>query len=243
MTDLAKPDIDQASEGSPGGTMREVLEQWLRNDVDDMVPATVISYDDVKNRAVLKPIVMLGTTEGQKMSRAQVSNIPVFRFGGGGFFIRAPIKPGDMGWLKANDRDLSLIMQGGGKEDWPNTTRLHSFSDAMFFPDTFKSWVIDGANLDAMVIQSIDGSVCMSVHADKVNVKTPLFEVESPLSTFSGDIEVSGTSLLTGQVTGAAGAGFAADVVAATISLMTHQHVGPASAPLGPISPTGTPIP
>lgn len=226
MTDLAKPDIDQASEGSPGGTMREVLEQWLRNDVDDMVPATVISYDDVKNRAVLKPIVMLGTTEGQKMSRAQVSNIPVFRLGGGGFFIRAPIKPGDMGWLKANDRDLSLIMQGGGKEDWPNTTRLHSFSDAMFFPDTFKSWVIDGANLDAMVIQSLDGSVCLSIHQDKAVMKAPLYEVEAELTHIKGQLQVDGTSELTGQVTGGAGAQFVADVIAGPISLITHLTSG-----------------
>lgn len=243
MTELAKPDTSQASEGSGGGTMREILDAWLRNDVDDMVPATVISYDEVRNRAVIKPIVMLGTTEGEKLSRAQVSNIPVFRLGGGGYFIRAPIKPGDLGWLKANDRDLSLIMQAGGKEEWPNTKRLHSFSDAMFFPDTFKGWLIDGANIDAMVIQNMDGSVCVSVHEAKVNVKSPLFEVDSPLSTFSGNVEVAGTSLLSGQVTGGAGAGFAADVVAATVSLMTHIHVGVPSAPPGPVSETGAPIP
>lgn len=226
MTELAKPDTSQASEGSGGGTMREILDAWLRNDVDDMVPATVISYDEGRNRAVIKPIVMLGTTEGEKLSRAQVSNIPVFRLGGGGYFIRAPLKPGDLGWLKANDRDLSLIMQAGGKEEWPNTKRLHSFSDAMFLPDTFKGWLIDGANIDAMVIQNMDGSVCLSLHQDKARMKTPLFEVDAAMTKILGDLDVLGATLLQGQVTGLAGAQFSQDVIAGIISLINHVTTG-----------------
>ncbi|RIQ09850.1 hypothetical protein D0837_18180, partial [Bordetella avium] len=83
------------------------------------------------NRAVVRPLIMVGTTDGRKISRGAIPNIPVFRFGGGGFFVRFPIKPGDFGWIKANDRDVSLMFQRGGQEDWPNTERLHSFSDAM----------------------------------------------------------------------------------------------------------------
>ncbi|SUW69022.1 phage baseplate protein [Bordetella avium] len=117
-----------------------------------MLPATVVSYDDAINRAVVRPLIMVGTTDGRKISRGAIPNIPVFRFGGGGFFVRFPIKPGDFGWIKANDRDVSLMFQRGGQEDWPNTERLHSFSDAMFFPDTLKDWAIDGENSDALVI-------------------------------------------------------------------------------------------
>jgi len=167
--------------------MTDVLQNFLRG-VDDMIPAKVVSYDDTTNRATIKPLVMLGTTDGQKISRAQLSNIPVFRFGGGGFFIRFPVKAGDFGWLKATDRDMSLIMQRGGLEDWPNTLRQHSFSDGMFFPDTLKSWVIDGANADALVIQSLDGSVCVSLHSGKVKIE-------------AADIEVVGNMSVTGTMT------------------------------------------
>ncbi|SUW68951.1 phage baseplate protein [Bordetella avium] len=59
--------------------------------------------------------------------------------------------------------DVSLMFQRGGQEDWPNTERLHSFSDAMFFPDTLKDWAIDGENSDALVIQSMTGAVCVSL--------------------------------------------------------------------------------
>lgn len=181
------PNLDKANDGDFAGVMTDVLQNFLRG-VDDMIPAKVVSYDDATNRAVIKPLVMLGTTDGQKISRAQLSNIPVFRFGGGGFFIRFPVKAGDFGWLKATDRDMSLIMQRGGLEDWPNTLRQHSFSDGMFFPDTLKSWVIDGANADALVIQSLDGSVCVSLHSGKVKIEAT-------------DIEVVGNMSVTGTMT------------------------------------------
>ena len=181
------PNLDKANDGDFAGVMTDVLQNFLRG-VEDMIPAKVVSYDDATNRATIKPLVMLGTTDGQKISRAQLSNIPVFRFGGGGFFIRFPVKAGDFGWLKATDRDMSLIMQRGGLEDWPNTLRQHSFSDGMFFPDTLKSWAIDGANADALVIQSLDGSVCVSLHSGKVKIEAT-------------DIEVVGNMSVTGTMT------------------------------------------
>ncbi len=187
------PNLDKANDGDFAGVMTDVLQNFLRG-VDDMIPAKVVSYDDATNRAVIKPLVMLGTTDGQKISRAQLSNIPVFRFGGGGFFIRFPVKAGDFGWIKATDRDMSLIMQRGGLEDWPNTLRQHSFSDGMFFPDTLKSWVIDGANADALVIQSLDGSVCVSLHSGKVKIEATDIEVV-------GNVQVTGNVAVTGTMT------------------------------------------
>lgn len=184
------PNLDKANDGDFAGVMTDVLQNFLRG-VDDMIPAKVVSYDDTTNRAVIKPLVMLGTTDGQKISRAQLSNIPVFRFGGGGFFIRFPVKAGDFGWLKATDRDVSLIMQRGGLEDWPNTLRQHSFSDGMFFPDTLKSWVIDEGDANSLVIQSLDGEVCISIRDGKAKIKAPDIELLGAVRVI-GDMEVTG---------------------------------------------------
>lgn len=167
---INKPNQDQASNGSLAGKMTDTLTKWLRGEVDDMLPATVVSYDDATNRAVIRPLVMVGTTSGGKVARAQIPNVPVFRFGGGGFFMRHPIKAGDFGWVKANDRDISLVMQSGGRMDWPNTKRLHSFSDAMFFPDTVKDWIVSGENADASVWQSLDGATVIALHDDKIEL-------------------------------------------------------------------------
>ena len=216
---IEKPNSDQAGRDELQGGVTEAIRRFFLNEFEGMLPARVVSYDDATNRAVIKPLVMIGTTSGGKVSRASVANIPVYRFGGGGFFMRFPVKPGDLGWLKANDRDISLIFQRGGLEDWPNTERLHKFSDAMFFPDTFKDWVIDGTNADAAIWQSMDGTVCISLHAGKARVVAPLVEVEAPtvdvlsetvtvtttqatlnatLTTINSNVELNGTLAIVG---------------------------------------------
>lgn len=198
---MSQPNTDNADSGSMAGILKSWLRSFIRENLDDMLPAKVVSYDDVTNRAVVKPLVMVKTTDGQKVSRTQIPNIKVFRFGGGGFFIRFPIKAGDFGWLKANDRDISLVFQRGGLEDWPNTDRLHSFSDAMFFPDTLKDWAIDGANSDALVIQSMDGSVCVALHDGKITMKAPEMEVNIPNTTWTGNITLNGNQTIDGDLT------------------------------------------
>lgn len=196
---------DQANDGSLASTLHSFLQSFLRDGVDDMLPARVISYDDSTNRATIQPLVMMGTSDGKKISRASVASVPVFRFGGGGFFIRFPIKAGDFGWIKANDRDISLILQRGGLEDWPNTQRLHDFSDAMFFPDTLKDWVIDGGNTDALVIQSMDGSVCVALHGGKLTMTAPEMNVDIPQTTWKGDITMQGSMSAEGNFNASGG--------------------------------------
>lgn len=191
-----KPALEQSAKNTLSGALGTFIRSVMM-EMEDMLPARVVSYDDATNRAVLQPLVMMGLEDGTKVSRARVAGVPVFRFGGGGFFIRFPIKPGDFGWIKANDRDVSLIFQRNG-EDWPNTERLHSFSDAMFFPDTMRDWVINGSNADALVLQSMDGSVCIALHADKITMDAPTMEVNIPNTTWNGNITGVGNLAFTG---------------------------------------------
>ena len=220
-----KPNTDAANEGSLPGQLDAALKSFFLNQFEGMLPATVVSYNDQTNRAVIKPLVMLGTTSGSKVSRAQVSGIPVYRFGGGGFFMRFPIKAGDFGWIKANDRDISLVFQRGGLEDWPNTTRMHKFSDAMFFPDTFKQWVISGENADKAVWQTMDGETCISLGAGEIKHKVGAVSITASASGIAF-VSPPGTLTHNGINIGD-----------------THTHVGPTTAPPGPVSPTGAPNP
>lgn len=195
---MTTPNLDSADDGNLSGVLKAYLRAFIREHLDDMLPARIVSYDDATNRAVVQPLIMVGTTDGRKISRAQLPNIPVFRFGGGGFFMRFPIKAGDFGWLKANDRDVSLMFQRGGLEDWPNTERLHSFSDAMFFPDTIKDWSIDSENTDALVIQSMDGSVCVALHDGQITMKAPSMKVDIPETEWNGNFTGSGNMSFSG---------------------------------------------
>lgn len=208
MTEINKPNTQQATDGDLGGKMTDVLSRWLRDEVDGMIPARVVSYDDATNRATIKPLVMIGTTDGQKVSRAPLDNIPVYRFGGGGFFMRFPLKPGDLGWLVAGDRDISLVMQAGGGEDWPNTTRLHCFGDGVFLPDSFKEWVISGADAEACVLQSLDGQVVVALAQDAIELRVGAQVLRlDALGLFHNGINIGSTHRHTGVTTGSGTSG------------------------------------
>lgn len=196
---MSKPNIDASHDGRMHGAMKGVLRNFLMG-VDDMLPAVVLAYDDAHNRATVRPLVMMGDTDGRKISRAAVSGIPTLRLGGGGFFLRFPIKAGDFGWIKACDRDISLILQSSGGEDWPNTERLHSFSDALFIPDTVKDWVIDPADASALVIQSTDGSTKISIDDGVVTISGAAVNVDSAAITLTGDVTIAGDVSVTGDV-------------------------------------------
>jgi len=151
-------------------SLRFFLESFIKESLDDMLPCKVVSCNRKINRVSVQPLVMLKTTSGQKINRQVIDNIPVFRFGGGGFFISTPVKVGDFGWIKANDRDISLIFQSGGMADIPNTKRFHKFNDGLFFPDTLKNWLIDGKNTNALVISSLDGKTCLALDNNRVEI-------------------------------------------------------------------------
>lgn len=216
---LNTPNTDKSNKASLNGVLAEFTRSILLG-LDDMLPAKIVSYDRITNRAVVQPLIKIGTTSGDKVSRGKVANIPVYMFGGGGFFMSFPIKPGDFGWIKTNDRDISLVLQSG-EEDWPNTKRLHSFSDAMFFPDTLKDWIIDGSNSEAAVFQNTSGSVSLSIHEDKLVIKAPLIQHDAPTQIFNGNLTVNGTTTMNGDVNTNGGLNNNGTNVGST-----HYHVG-----------------
>jgi len=180
----AIPSIDPADEGDLIGTFRHILGKFLQG-VDDMLPAQVISYDRSTNRAVVQPLVMLLTTDNKTVQRPAVASVPVIQYGGGGFVVSPPIKAGNLGWIKANDRDISLFLQSFNNSA-PNTVRKHSFSDAVFIPDVMTGYTIDGEDTDNLVIQSLDGSTKISVGDAGIKLVAVAVEITSDTLTHNG---------------------------------------------------------
>lgn len=216
MTDAYNPpSIDPADEDSLTGVFRSVLQKFLQS-TDDMLPAIVIAYDRTTNRATVQPQIMMGTTSGEKVARAQIASVPVLNIGGGGFVLSFPIKPGDLGWIKASDRDISLyLQQGPGQEEWPNTKRLHSFQDGLFIPDVLKTFTVDGEDAERVVLQTTDAMTRIAIAPGLVKITTPgTVEVDAPTVHMTGDLQVDGSITAQGEVTGNG------------IALSTHTHGG-----------------
>ena len=188
----ANPSRDPANDDSLLGMARSVLDKFLQG-VDDMLPARVVSYDRASNRATVVPIVKLLTTDNRQVGRAQIASVPVFQYGGGGFVLSVNLKPGDLGWIKANDRDISIVMQAY-RDNAPNTLRKHSFQDAMFYPDAMRGIATAGDESDNMTLQSLDGTTRVSVGAGVVNIVAGANSIKiSPSGTvITGTLTING---------------------------------------------------
>jgi hypothetical protein len=155
-----KPSIRPADESSLTGVIKTAVNKAMQN-FDVMLPVEVVSYDRATNRATVKHLVQMQGSDGEKVSRANVASVRVQQPGNGAFNISLPIVPGDKGWLKAADRDMSVFQQGL-TEDAPNTARMHSFQDGLFMPDAMSNGDAPAGQAGRVVIGANDGSAYLA---------------------------------------------------------------------------------
>lgn len=259
MTDnQAPPSRDPANDGTLTGMLREVMGKMAQG-LDDCLPATVVAFDRTSNRATVKPLVQVLTTKGETVSRAQLVSVPVFQIGGGGFILNFNLKPGDLGWIKASDRDTSLFLQSYN-EQRPNTKRMHSFSDGLFFPDVMRGYTINGEDAENAVLQNLDGTCRVAIWPDRVKITAPLVVVETEVAqviattsvtidspettitgnaTINGNLQVDGSTNVDGNIDSGDTITGANEVQVGLIKLTQHGHLDVSnSAPIA-----GDPIP
>ena len=154
------------------------LAKSIRKRMQRALPCVVTAIN--KNRTVVsvQPLIKMIDSEGNEVSRGVLSDIPIETIGGGNFLISFNISIGDLGWLQTCDRDISLFKQSY-IEARPNTSRMHSFSDARFIPDIMTNFNIDDEDSGAIVIQNRDSSVKISLDDTRIKMKAPNIEVEA----------------------------------------------------------------
>jgi len=218
----ATPSRDPADNGTLIGMVRGLLDKHLAG-VDDMLPARVVSYDRANNRAVVAPLVKVLTTDGQQVSRATVASVPVMMFGGGGVALSFNLVPGNLGWIKASDRDISIFLRGYSDSP-PNTLRKHSFQDAVFIPDVMHGLQLAPEDGQNAVLQTLNGQVRVSIYPDRVKLSAGALSVTVGPSTVDvvGHLNVPDGATISG------------------IEFATHEHTGVMSGGAntgGPVEP------
>lgn len=189
MSGTNSPDIDPTNNQSLAGTIRYAFGKMLQN-VNGMLPARVMAYDRTKNRVQVEILILIITTDGSQVSRGQIASLPVMLLGGGEFFLSFNLKEGDLGWIVANDRDISLFLQSYTTAR-PNTNRVKNFADAVFIPDIMKGYTIDLEDAENCVLQNLDGSVKISLGTDTITIKAPNIVLEGNVTT-TGDLNIEG---------------------------------------------------
>lgn len=192
MTD-APPSRNKAADGTFQGLV-DIFRSKLGQNTEDMLPAKVIAYDRDTNRAQVQPLIVVVNTVNEQVPRAQIASVPVLQIGGGGFVISVPIKTGDLGWIKASDRDISLFKKNYVQSP-PNTQRTHNFADGLFIPDSFmKDVVISGEDTDNLVIQNLDNSVRIAWFNDKIKITAPTIEMVADNIDMTASEQITMTS-------------------------------------------------
>lgn len=201
MTTLSPPSIQPTDLNSLSGSLKFALDKHGQN-TDDMLPAQIIAYDRATNLASVQPLIFVVTSGNTLVNRPQIYSVPVVQIGGGGFVLNFPIKAGDLGWIKSNDRDISLFKQSWAASA-PNTYRTHDFGDAIFIPSILTGFVISGEDAENCVLQNLAGTVKISLGTNTITMT-------------AATVAINGALTVTGDVTAGYGS--------ANISLIPHIH-------------------
>lgn len=228
MTEPTIPSHDPSGADEPVGAIPFLIEKRLQS-FDDMLPARVVQVNRAANRAEVRPLIQLIRTDGTLVDRDTIASIPIMVAGGGGFMLNFNVQPGDLGWIKASDRDISLFLQGYTAAP-PNTEAIHVFSNAVFIPDVMRGFTVAGEDSAAAVLQSLDGSVKISLNNSRIKLTAPQVEIVATTS-ITGNTTITGTLDVSGNITGA-------EVYAGDVPLGNHGHEGVTSGgdtSLGPV--------
>lgn len=169
--------------------LNNVLQDKILMNMEKVLPGIVQSYDRNTNRATIQPAITGIASQGQKVAREPLINIPVFSMAGGGIVLSFPLKQGDTGWLIAADRNISIFKQNL-EESAPNDYRKHTFQDSFFLPDKINDLSISNEDDGALVIQTTDGSAKFTLGANGINI--------TGNTTIDGDLTVTGEATISG---------------------------------------------
>ena len=182
------PSIEPANNNSLAGTLQFSFLKLMQG-VNGMLPATVIAFDRTQNRVQVQLLITILTTSGEQVARQQIASLPVLLLGGGGYVLNFNLNAGDLGWVLASDRDISLFLQSYSQSP-PNTARMFSFSDGLFIPDVMRGYTIDPTDAENAVLQNLDGTIAISLTPTGVKIRGGL-TVEG-LLTAQGGLAISG---------------------------------------------------
>lgn len=218
MLNSVIPSYNPADAKSESGKQDFLFDQLLMK-IEKIAPAQIISYDRETNRAVVQILNQAISSDGGKITRQPLTDIPTLMLYGGDFVLSFPIKEGDVGWICAADRNISIFKQTL-KMFAPATYEKHRYKDSFFVPNLINSFTINEEDKEAVLISLLDGNTRISIKTDTVTTTskdivddatnitmtaTTKTKLTSPAIEISGDTTQSGNITASGAITGTSG--------------------------------------
>lgn len=229
MTTPQIPSKPPAIDGDLGAAFAFIFEKLLQK-TDGQLPARVTSYNRQTNRATVQPLIDIISTSGTRHGRAPIAAVPVLALGGGNFFINFPLGAGDLGWIEASDRDISLFLQSA-QQSPPNDGRVHAFENGRFVPDAFDQYTFT-PDAGGLVISSYDGTTRLVLTEGKIQLFAPDIELNGETAVINASTSVTvntGAYNINATGTGTNVTGTVAlptDTSIAGRPFLTHEHSG-----------------
>lgn len=204
--------------------------RYQLGEVNTAIPARILDYDPARQEASIQPLIKRRYKNNTVVDRAAITGVPVVFPAAGGGIITFPVKKGDTVLAIFSQRSIDRWVQGDGGPVDPNDNRKHDISDAIAIPGLFTLNQALQSDPDNVIIKFSGASIALTP-AGKVIINAPGgFDVTGN-STFDGTMDVTG-DMTANEVTATGGG----------IVLGTHTHIGSPTSPVGPITPTGTPL-
>lgn len=161
------PSVNPADLDHLAGAFGFIFKKLMQG-IAGVMPVQVIGTDG--KYVTAQHLIMQQGTSGEYYERGQIAKVPILQLGGGGYIFNIPVTRGDLGLIIACDRDISAFLQKG-TQSVPNTTRIKDFADSFFIPCVLKGYTIASEDLANAVIQTLDGSVKVSIGATKITLQ------------------------------------------------------------------------
>ncbi len=228
MAEVNLPAVNPSDVRTQAGIL-EFTQKKFKSTIEKVIPAQVISYDRATNRAEVQILPLDITSTGEKLQRRPLLNIPILTLTGGGFVFSLPVKAGDVGWIVASDKDISVFKQTLA-EYTPNTYRRHKYEDSFFIPDNLNGFTIAEDDNEAVLLSSVDG-------VTKISLKDGVATITAASVIVNGETTINGNTTINGDLNISGTATATTEVVGGGISLTGHVHGGVT----GGSGTTGTP--
>lgn len=200
-----------------------VFESLMRS-VMVCLPGHVVSFDPSNQLAVVQCGVQR-VADGEGVDIPIIENVPVKFSGDGEWYFWHQITEGTEGVVLFSQRAIDLWIERGGVIK-PHDLRMFNESDAFFIPGIrSKVGAIQGFKNEGVGMSNASGTEYIHLKQGVIEVKTGELNIEAA-TNIVGDVATEGALTNDNINVGS-----------------DHKHDGSPTAPTGPKSPTGEPLP
>lgn len=144
---------------------------YHQNNIHVSLPASIVSYDFQKQKAVVQPLLNKSWADGTETPMPILENVPVIFPRSGGASLTFPVNEGDTCLLVFIERSTDLWLTVGGQVT-PDDSRKFDLSDAVAIMGLFPFVENSEADNNDDVILSYAGSYIRIQKNGSVQVKT-----------------------------------------------------------------------